>query len=125
MAASANATAAQCLSGKNHTGGCSRQAGPPRARAAACTPPTARALAPVDGALRTVYLPVRVDITVNGTARQVAAGCTVAELVASLGLRPEHVAVERNREIVPRAQHGTTALGDGDQLEIVTFVGGG
>ena len=50
---------------------------------------------------------------------------TVAELVASLGLSAEHVAVERNRAIVPRAEHTQTALRAGDALEIVTFVGGG
>lgn len=50
---------------------------------------------------------------------------TVAGLLSQLQLQPGNVAVERNREIVPRAQYGQTALADGDRLEIVTFVGGG
>jgi thiamine biosynthesis protein ThiS len=65
------------------------------------------------------------DIEVNGEARRVDPATTVAELIASLGLAAEHVAVERNREIVPRAAHAETALSAGDRLEIVTFVGGG
>jgi sulfur carrier protein len=65
-----------------------------------------------------------VSIFVNGEARSVAAGTTVATLIETLGIAGR-VAVERNREVVPRAHHATTVLGDGDRLEIVTFVGGG
>jgi len=65
-----------------------------------------------------------IAITVNGEGRSVAAGTTVAALIDVLGLAGR-VAVERNREVVPRAHHATTVLGDGDRLEIVTFVGGG
>jgi len=65
------------------------------------------------------------DIVVNGTPRAVPDGATVADLVGSLGLLPDQVAVERNRSIVPRAEHATTRLEDGDRVEIVTFVGGG
>lgn len=65
------------------------------------------------------------EITVNGEAQRVPAGCTVAELVATRGLRPEQVAVELNRAIVPRATHGERALQQGDRVEIVTMVGGG
>jgi sulfur carrier protein len=64
-------------------------------------------------------------IIVNGEARATQDGQTVAELLRELGLDPRQVAVERNRDIVPRAEHGQAVLGDGDQLEIVTFVGGG
>ena len=53
------------------------------------------------------------------------AGSTVAKLVAARGLRPEQVAVEVNREIVPRATHADHALTAGDRVEIVTMVGGG
>ena len=63
-------------------------------------------------------------IQVNGEVREVADGTTVAALVAALGLSGP-VAVERNRDVVPRKEHATTALSDGDQLEIVHFVGGG
>ena len=64
-------------------------------------------------------------ITVNGDALDVPDDLTVAALVVHLGLTAGPVAVERNREVVPRAEHGTTAIAQGDQLEIVHFVGGG
>lgn len=64
-------------------------------------------------------------ITVNGEERTVEAGTTVATLIAGLGLGDRPVAVERNRNVVPRAEHATAELADGDELEIVTFVGGG
>lgn len=66
-----------------------------------------------------------VSITLNGEERRVAAGCTVADLVAALGLKATQVAVERNRELVRRADHAATVLAPGDQLEVVTFFGGG
>ena len=52
-------------------------------------------------------------------------GTTVAALIGELGLGDRRVAVERNREVVPRAEHATTVLAAGDRLELVTFVGGG
>ncbi len=64
-------------------------------------------------------------ITVNDESREVAAGTTVAALLESLDMRPKLVAVERNRELVPRARHAECELSDGDVLEIVTLVGGG
>ena len=64
-------------------------------------------------------------IEVNGEAREVAQGATVASLLATLGLGGGPVAVERNLEIVPRAEHATTLLAVGDKLEVVHFVGGG
>ena len=65
------------------------------------------------------------QITVNGDAREVPAGLTVRGLVEHLGLTDGPVAVERNREVVPRAEHPNTELQPGDVLEIVHFVGGG
>ena len=65
------------------------------------------------------------EVTLNGEPRQVEPGMSVAQLVAALGLAPKQVAVERNKEIVRRADHATTALQPGDRLEIVTFFGGG
>ena len=65
------------------------------------------------------------EVTLNGEPREVAPGTTVAGLVASLKLSPKQVAVERNKEIVRRADHASTALQPGDRLEIVTFFGGG
>lgn len=66
-----------------------------------------------------------IDVVINGKSRTIAAGTTVEALIAELGLGDRRVAVERNREVVPRAQHPTTVLADGDRLELVTFVGGG
>jgi sulfur carrier protein len=66
-----------------------------------------------------------IDVIVNGNARTVAQGTTVAALIGELGLGDRRVAVERNREVVPRAEHATTVLAAGDRLELVTFVGGG
>jgi len=65
------------------------------------------------------------DITVNGELKQVDDGATVAALLQTLGLDARHLAVERNLELVPRAEHARTALKAGDRLEVVTLVGGG
>ena len=65
------------------------------------------------------------EITVNGERKSVPRGITVERLLANLGLGQVRVAVERNRAIVPRAQHGSEEIAAGDVLEIVTFVGGG
>lgn len=67
----------------------------------------------------------RLRLTVNGEARTVPPGLTVADLLAEIGLAARKVAVERNLEIVPRSQYATTALADGDAIEIVHFIGGG
>jgi sulfur carrier protein len=67
----------------------------------------------------------RIDIVVNGKPRQLAAGTTVAQLILELGLGDQRVAVERNRDVVPRAEHAATVLAAGDRVELVTFVGGG
>ena len=65
------------------------------------------------------------EIQVNGEPFEVPKGSTVADLVASRDLRPELVAVERNREIVPRKEHEAVPIESGDRIEIVTLVGGG
>ncbi len=64
-------------------------------------------------------------IEVNGEARTVPPASTVATLLAELAIDVRQVAVERNREIVRKADYATTKLANGDELEIVTFVGGG
>lgn len=64
-------------------------------------------------------------LTVNGEPREVPTGTTVRGLIELLGLTEGPVAVERNREVVPRAEHPSTVLSDDDVLEIVHFVGGG
>jgi len=66
-----------------------------------------------------------ISIYVNGEHRRVIAGLTLAELAADLGLVPEKVAVERNLEVVPRSTLADVVVEDGDELEIVHFVGGG
>ncbi|CAN5899687.1 sulfur carrier protein ThiS [soil metagenome] len=66
-----------------------------------------------------------IDVVINGLPRTVPEGTSVLALIEELGLGGKPVAVERNREIVPRAQHGSTLLAAGDRLEVVTFVGGG
>jgi thiamine biosynthesis protein ThiS len=65
------------------------------------------------------------SISVNGQHRRVAKGSTIADLALELGLEPTKVAVERNMEIVPRSTLAQTPIEDGDDFEIVTFVGGG
>jgi thiamine biosynthesis protein ThiS len=67
----------------------------------------------------------RIAITVNGEAREIAAGASVAALLAEIGLDTRKVAVERNEEIVPRSTYAEVSLGAGDRLEIVHFIGGG
>ncbi|MWV26388.1 sulfur carrier protein ThiS [Aurantiacibacter rhizosphaerae] len=64
------------------------------------------------------------SLTVNGETRRSPAA-TIADLVRELGLKPEKVAVEHNGEIAPRSTLEEAALAEGDQLEIVHFVGGG
>ncbi len=64
-------------------------------------------------------------VSVNGSSREIPGGMTVKDLVAHLGLSGGPVAVEINREIVPRAEHATRPVATGDAIEIVHFVGGG
>lgn len=66
-----------------------------------------------------------ITVRVNGRQRDVPAGGTVTDLLASLELRPELVVVERNREIVERARYAHEPVEAGDTLELVHFVGGG
>ena len=64
-------------------------------------------------------------VTINGEGRDVPKPMSVTELLAFLGLGEGPVAVELNRAIVPRAEHATRTVSDGDVLEIVHMVGGG
>ena len=64
-------------------------------------------------------------IELNGEARELPDEITVVALLQRLGMGSGPVAVERNAEIVPRAEHGSTVLRDGDRVEVVQFVGGG
>ena len=65
------------------------------------------------------------EITVNGQPRTIGQGLTITALLAEIGVQPGRIAVELNQQLVPKAEHGTTVLTAGDQVEVVTFVGGG
>jgi thiamine biosynthesis protein ThiS len=66
-----------------------------------------------------------VQLSVNGQPRQIAEGATVAQLLEQLEVTTRYVAVEVNRQLVPRQEHARHRLAEGDRLEIVTLVGGG
>lgn len=66
-----------------------------------------------------------IEIQINGDSRCCPESHTVADLLETLGLKPKFVAVERNEQLVPRAQHAECRLSAGDRIEIVTLVGGG
>ncbi len=65
------------------------------------------------------------NVFLNGEPKSAPDSVTVAAFLEGLGLPQKGVAVERNREIVPRSAYAQTVLADGDQIEIVQFVGGG
>jgi sulfur carrier protein len=67
----------------------------------------------------------RLRIELNGEAKELDEGATLQTLVEQLGLAPERLAVEHNREVVRRADWPALKLTDGDRVEIVHFVGGG
>ena len=64
-------------------------------------------------------------ISLNGESRDLPGPTTVAGLLQALGMGERRVAVEVNREIVPRSRHAHHALNDGDKVEIVQAIGGG
>jgi sulfur carrier protein len=66
-----------------------------------------------------------ITVRVNGDAREIPAGLTVAALLAHLDLHPRMVVVEHNLQILRREHLDETAVVEGDQLELVHFVGGG
>jgi sulfur carrier protein len=65
------------------------------------------------------------QLTINGEVRDVPEGLTLLGLLEHLELTDGPVAIERNREVVPRREHGSVLIQPGDLLEIVQFVGGG
>ena len=65
------------------------------------------------------------EVTINGETHSFADGTTIKRMLETLELSGEGVAVEVNRSIVPRRTPREALLGDGDEVEIVTFVGGG
>lgn len=64
-------------------------------------------------------------VVINGESQQIPDGLTVAALLGHLGMRSERVAIERNRDILPRALWTETQVQASDSFEIVQFVGGG
>jgi thiamine biosynthesis protein ThiS len=66
-----------------------------------------------------------IEVRVNGDALTLPEGASVAALLERLKIGTPRVAVERNREIVPKAEYASTPLQSGDVLEVVEFVGGG
>jgi len=66
-----------------------------------------------------------VELNINGKARNFEFPLSLSSLIDQLGMKPDRVAVELNRDIVPREQWASVTLKDGDHLEIVHFVGGG
>lgn len=78
-----------------------------------------------EGNEQTMSSDATISIRVNGEHRRIKAGMSLADLANSLGLAPEKVAVERNLEVVPRSTLAQVMVEDGDELEIVHFVGGG
>ncbi len=76
-------------------------------------------------ALRSKILLTDMRIIINGTENLYKIGLTVETMVEQLGLDRRKIAVERNREIVPKTEFSSTNLCDGDEIEIVHFIGGG
>lgn len=66
-----------------------------------------------------------VTVRVNGREMRLSGKASIASLLEKLEVSTPRVAVERNREIVPKAEYATTRLNEGDELEVVEFVGGG
>ena len=64
-------------------------------------------------------------VRLNGDVRECQAGITIADLVEELGLGNKRIAVEVNRDIIPRDEYATRGLNQDDEVEIVHFVGGG
>ena len=64
-------------------------------------------------------------LIINGEDREFSSNLNVASLLEQLGMKPDRVAVELNRDLVPRDRWSSTQLANGDKLEIVHFVGGG
>lgn len=64
-------------------------------------------------------------VTINGEARDIEPGTTVTGLLEDLGLHPRLIVVEHNREILDRGEFDRTEVREGDNFELVHFVGGG
>lgn len=65
------------------------------------------------------------QVSINGEAKTLESGVTIAALIESLGVQTSQVAVEQNGEIVPKSKHADTPCAEGDVIELVRFIGGG
>lgn len=72
-----------------------------------------------------LLLPRQMQITFNGDSREITPPVTIAQLLQELQLDPRRVAVELNRDLIPRENHQDVSLAEGDTMEVVTLVGGG
>jgi sulfur carrier protein len=66
-----------------------------------------------------------VAVTINGARHEAPSGALLVDVLRALGVDSRRIAVERNREVVPRAEQPTIVVSDGDSYEVVQFVGGG
>jgi sulfur carrier protein len=66
-----------------------------------------------------------IDITLNGQPHQLSENTSVSDLLVNLKLQDKRVAVEVNRELVPRSEHGAHSIKANDKIEIVHAIGGG
>ena len=66
-----------------------------------------------------------ISVTINGDAKEFPGELSAKDMMVELGLPATKVALERNREVVPKSTYGDVIICDGDQLEIVHFIGGG
>jgi thiamine biosynthesis protein ThiS len=64
-------------------------------------------------------------ISVNGKLKEINRDISIAWLIEAMQINPKQVAIERNLEIVPRSRYGEVILNEGDEIEIVQFIGGG
>ena len=67
----------------------------------------------------------KITIQLNGEPYMIEGDARLTTLIERLKMKPGRIAVELNREIVPKAEHASVVLRDGDQLELINFVGGG
>ena len=65
------------------------------------------------------------EITLNGEKYNLETGSNIVDLIEKLGLNIDKLAIERNLEIVPKSNYSEINIADGDQIEIVHFIGGG
>ena len=66
-----------------------------------------------------------IEITLNGEPYRLEGDARLSTLIASLKMKPSRIAVELNREVVPKARYEEIVIKAGDELEIINFVGGG